>query len=64
MSQLWESLSPKDLVALVEYQWNEYGLKAELLSEKPFTTYDTGAEVEELIEIDHLMRERRPGHKG
>jgi len=60
--QLWECLSPKDLVALVNYQWTEYGLKAEILSDKPDVTYHT--EVEDTAEIDYLMRERRPTPKG
>jgi len=47
---LWECLEPQVLAKLVQYQWDNYGLKLELLS-------DIYRDVEGLEEIGHLIRQ-------
>ncbi len=51
---LWECISPEALAKLILYQWEEYGLKLELLSLFMEDTIDT--EIEPIQEIDKLMR--------
>lgn len=55
---LWQCLKPEDLVKLIQYQWEHYGTKLELLTITPFS------EIEPIEEIDRLMRQptkwRRP----
>lgn len=46
---LWQCLSNEALIKLILYQWENYGLKLELLS-------DAFREVESLEEIGRLMR--------
>ena len=44
---LWEYLTAADLIKLVEYQWDHYGLKLVLLNH---------TELESLEEIDRIMK--------
>lgn len=46
---LWQCLKPEQLAKLIMYQWHYYGLKLDLLA-------DIYRDVEDLEEIDHLMR--------
>lgn len=50
---LWECLSPASLKLIKDFQWQEHGLKLELLR-------DRYSELEGLEEIDHLIRDKRP----
>jgi len=47
---LWECLSAKALVLLVEYQWRTYGLRLDLMCRFP--------EIEKLPELEHIMKQR------
>jgi hypothetical protein len=49
---LWECLPPESLVRLIQYQWEHYGTKLELLMAVP------AREFEDLGEIDRIMRQR------
>lgn len=54
---LWECLQLESLVKLIQYQWDNYGLKLELL-------IDIYREMESLEEIDRLMRQKPHYPKG
>ena len=53
---LWECLEPEALGKLIMFQWEMYGTKLDLMTD-PFK------EVEDLDEIDHLMRQPTRGRK-
>ena len=54
---LWDCISPESLVALIKFQWENYGLKLTLLT-------DAFRELESLKEIDRIMRQRPHYPKG
>ena len=54
---VWQCLSAEALVKLIQYQWEVHGLKLELLS-------DAFREVEDVEEIDRLMRQKPHYPKG
>lgn len=56
---LWECLSPGALVLLIQFQWDNYGEKLDLLFWR-----DAYREVESLEEIDRLMRQKPHYPKG
>lgn len=55
---LWECIPPETLVKLIQYQWEHYGTKLEILASMPFKDFES------LEEIDREMRQpakyRRP----
>ena len=52
---LWQCLPDETIIKLILYQWDNYGLKLELLA-------DIYADWESLEEIDQLMRQA-PRHQ-
>lgn len=51
---IWECISPLVLALLIQYQWDNYGLKLDLMSD-PFT------EIESREELGRLMKQK-PEH--
>ena len=58
--QLWECIPREALGKLVMLQWDRYGLKLELLSQKP----DPEVFVEDVEEIGHLIRQAPSRSRG
>lgn len=62
MSLLWQSVSPKSLVELAEYQWKEYGTKIDIITterEDIDSFFD-----EELEYIDKFIRQPPSRSRG
>ncbi len=59
MAELWKSLPPDTLIKLIQYQFDNYGDKLELLSEATSpVTISKGAEEEHLDGIARFMTEK------
>lgn len=54
---LWECLPDKEIVKLIILQWDNYGTKLHLMT-------DVYKDVEDLEEIDRLMRQKPVYHGG
>lgn len=58
--QLWEGLDTEVLGKLAMFQWNEYGLKVEFLTQKQ----EPAVFVEDEEEIGYLMRQAPSRSRG
>ncbi len=57
MTVLWKCLKPEQLAKLIEYQWDAHGDNLmESLSSKPEPSVTVTAELEDIEDIDKIMR--------